>query len=174
MASLARRIAPAAVLGGVAVAVVGLLDPALAKTAPQAAAPVDLGNRAPVQQPGQTQQDQAQQGQTQQDATKQDPGAGTSAQDACAEVEWTQGPASMTPWGPVQVAAAVVDGRICGVQALVYPMGDSRSQRINAYAIPTLDSMASQVGVAFDGVSGATYTTEAYRDSLQQLLDSLG
>jgi len=33
--------------------------------------------------------------------------------------------------------------------------------------------MASQQGVAFDAISGATYTSEAYRESLQQLLDSL-
>jgi uncharacterized protein with FMN-binding domain len=42
---------------------------------------------------------------------------------------------------------------------------------INAYAIPVLDQTAGQVGVQFDNISGATYTTNAYRRSLQSVLD---
>ena len=149
MATLARRIAPAAVLGGVAVALVGILDPALAGTGNATASEPTTGQPA--------------------DST------GTSSAPAtCDNAEQVQGPASMTPWGPVQVEASVIDGRLCEVHAVAYPMGDGHSQRINTVAVPTLDAMASQVGVAFDGVSGATYTTNAYRDSLQQLLDSLG
>ena len=55
----------------------------------------------------------------------------------------------------------------------MWPDGDRRSVEINQYAIPQLDAMATSQGVQFDGVSGATYTTEGYRESLQQLLDSL-
>ena len=44
---------------------------------------------------------------------------------------------------------------------------------INSYAIPQLDAQASQQGVNFDGVSGATYTTDGYRQSLQAIVDSL-
>jgi uncharacterized protein with FMN-binding domain len=38
-------------------------------------------------------------------------------------------------------------------------------------AIPYLDAQAAQQGVSFDGFSGATYTTEAYRQSMQSILD---
>lgn len=141
--SLARRIAPAAALGGVAVTLVAVLDPALAgadRAATRASEAERLG--------GQT----------------------TSP---CASATEQLGPAVDTPWGPVQVAATVTDGQICAVHAVVYPSNDRKSERINASAIPMLDSMATQQGVAFDNVSGATYTTEAYRGSLQQLLDSL-
>ena len=82
------------------------------------------------------------------------------------------GDAAMTPWGPVQVRMDfAADGTICGVQALTYPDGDRKSQMINSRAIPTLDAQAAQQGVEFDGVSGATYTTEAYRASMQSILD---
>lgn len=142
--SLGRRIAPAAALGGVAVALVTLMDPALGGAGRVAAAPTGTGEAEPVQ-----------------------------AGDPCADAQESVGPQVGTPWGPVQVAATVIDGRICEVRALVYPINDRKSERINASAIPMLDSMASEQGVAFDNISGATYTTEAYRDSLQQLLDSL-
>ncbi|CAB5026135.1 MAG: FMN-binding protein [Actinobacteria bacterium] len=56
---------------------------------------------------------------------------------------------------------------------MVWPTGDRQSMQISAYAVPELDAQASQQGVMLDGVSGATYTTEGYRESLQQLLDSL-
>lgn len=141
--SLARRLAPAAALGGVAVTLVVVLDPALAGP-----------DRAPAP-----------------DAVA------SSAQDgqvsACATAQEQVGPAVDTPWGPVQVAATVSEGQVCEVHAVVYPNNDRKSERINASAIPMLDSMATQQGIAFDNVSGATYTTEAYRGSLQQLLDSL-
>jgi uncharacterized protein with FMN-binding domain len=63
------------------------------------------------------------------------------------------------------------DGTVCAVQALTYPDGDRKSQMINSMAIPTLDAQAAEQGVEFDGVSGATYTTEAYRESMQSILD---
>ncbi len=42
---------------------------------------------------------------------------------------------------------------------------------INSRAIPYLDAQAAEVGVEFDSVSGATYTSEAYRESMQSILD---
>lgn len=150
MASLARRIAPAAALGGVAVAVVGILDPALAGAGRHEEA-VALPAATP---------------RTAASATPQPAAACTSGQEVV-------GPQSMTPWGPVQVAATVSDGRLCEAHAIVYPTGDRKSAAINAQAIPMLDSIASEQGVTFDMISGATYTANAYWDSLQQLLDSL-
>lgn len=84
------------------------------------------------------------------------------------------GSAARTPWGPVQVVATVdAAGGVCELHAEVYPDGDPRSQMINSRAIPMLDAAAARSGVEFDTVSGATYTSEAYRSSLQSILDSL-
>lgn len=163
MASLARRLAPAAALGGLAVVIVGIADPAIAKltqdgTTTDAVADstprVDAGSRNAPSPQG--------------DAVTQEDAAA-----ACATGEQVNGDPVMTPWGPVQVAASVDNGTVCFVQAIDWPQNDRKSQMINSYAIPELDSMASQVGTQFDHISGATYTTEAYRDSLQSLLDRL-
>lgn len=166
MASLARRLAPAAALGGLAIVIVGVADPALAghseatATGTQTAtAPVGSGTAQPDTQ---SQPD----AQAQPDTSTQ---SGTSGQSS-GEVT---GQVAMTRWGPVQVAATITDGKLVDVHAVAWPSNDGRSIEINNYAIPILDSEASQVGTSFDYVSGATYTSEGYRQSLQSLLDSL-
>lgn len=92
---------------------------------------------------------------------------------SCDTAEQVMGPSVTTRWGPVQVQAKVADGKLCSVKAVVWPDGDRTSAKISDRAIAILDSAASQEGTAFDSVSGATYTSEGYRGSLQQLLDSL-
>lgn len=68
----------------------------------------------------------------------------------------------------------MVDGTtVCKVYATDWPQNDGRSVQINAYAVPILDQQATDQGINFDGVSGATYTTEGYRQSLQSILDNL-
>ncbi len=152
MAGLVGRLAPAAALGGLAIVVVGIADPALAGH--DAATAVDQTS-APTSQAA-----------TPDVSTKPDVATSDSA-------ETITGPAVQTRWGPVQVAATITNGQLTEVHAVVWPDGDRRSVEINQYAIPQLDPMATAQGVQFDGVSGATYTTEGYRESLQQLLDSL-
>lgn len=178
MASLARRLAPAAALGGLAIVIVGVADPALAghtdatATGTQAAtAAVGSGTTQsnPQTQPNPQSQPETQgqpDAQAQPDTSTQ---SGTTTQ-ASGEVT---GQVAMTRWGPVQVAGTVADGKLTEVHAVVWPTGDGRSIAINDYAIPILDSEASQVGTSFDYVSGATYTSEGYRQSLQSLLDAL-
>ncbi len=96
------------------------------------------------------------------------------AADSCASGgEQITGGAAMTPWGPVQVSATVAGQQVCSVQALTWPASDRKSQMINSYAIPQLDAMANQSPTQFDYVSGATYTSQGYHDSLQSILDSL-
>lgn len=85
----------------------------------------------------------------------------------------TLGPRVSTMWGPVQVAARIVDGRLCAVRALVWPTGNKTSTGISARAIPILDARAVVDGVELDSVTGATFTSDGYRESLQHLLDSL-
>lgn len=80
-----------------------------------------------------------------------------------------------TMWGPVQVAVSVTDGRVTDVQALQAPNGDPRSARISARAIPRLQDQALQAQSSrIDGVSGASYTTQGFEQSLQSALVQAG
>ena len=89
----------------------------------------------------------------------------------CTATEVT-GPVVRTEWGPVQVAAKVQNGQVCAVRTIQYPDGDRKSVSINARALPVIEQQVLAAGDAsFDGVSGATVTTEGYRDSLQAILD---
>jgi uncharacterized protein with FMN-binding domain len=86
-----------------------------------------------------------------------------------------EGPAVSTPYGPVQIAVMVDDGRLTDIIALELPGGDPRSDSINAYAAPILEEMALDAQSAeIDVVSGATFTSLAYTQSLQAALDQAG
>jgi len=80
-----------------------------------------------------------------------------------------------TRYGPVQVQVAVSGSTITDVAVLQYPDGDGRSVQINQYALPqlineTLDAQGSGISM----VSGATYTSQGYLQSLQSALDQAG
>jgi uncharacterized protein with FMN-binding domain len=76
-----------------------------------------------------------------------------------------------TPYGDVQVKAVVSGGRLVKVQALQLPNDRSRSVEISQYAEPILRQEAIQAQSAnIDAVSGATYTSEAYSQSLANAL----
>ena len=77
-----------------------------------------------------------------------------------------------TQFGDVQVEIKVSGGRIVDVQALQLPSDHRRSQSISNYAGPLLRTEALQSQSAqIDGVSGATYTSAAYAESLQGAID---
>ncbi|MET7734264.1 FMN-binding protein [Streptomyces sp. NPDC005402] len=85
------------------------------------------------------------------------------------------GDSIQTRWGPVQVRITLKDGKLTEVTAVTYPTDNPRDQEINSYALPRLRSEALQAQSAdIDTVSGATYTSEGYRQSLQSALDSAG
>jgi uncharacterized protein with FMN-binding domain len=78
-----------------------------------------------------------------------------------------------TKYGPVQVQAQISDGTIADIAVITYPDGDGKSRSINARALPQLRTevlTAQQANI--DTVSGATYTSNAYRQSLQAALDT--
>jgi len=84
------------------------------------------------------------------------------------------GDAVDTRFGPVQVKVTVVDGKITSAEAIDYPNRDPRDQEINSFAIPQLVSEAIAANSAdIDMVSGATYTSEGYIQSLQSALDQV-
>jgi uncharacterized protein with FMN-binding domain len=77
-----------------------------------------------------------------------------------------------TRWGPVQVAVTIASGRITNVTTLTSPNDKQKSISINNRATPILRSEALSVQSAnIDSVSGATYTSEGYAQSLQSALD---
>jgi uncharacterized protein with FMN-binding domain len=77
-------------------------------------------------------------------------------------------------FGDVQVQLTTSGGRITRVSALRLPSSDGRSQEISSFAGPELAQQALAAQSAqIDGVSGATYTSESYRSSLQSALDQL-
>jgi uncharacterized protein with FMN-binding domain len=78
-----------------------------------------------------------------------------------------------TQYGPVQVQISIRSGRIIRADAIDYPQGGSRDREINSYAIPQLDQETLDAQSAnIDTVSGATYTSDGYRQSLQSALDA--
>ena len=84
------------------------------------------------------------------------------------------GDSADTRYGPVQVKITAVNGKITSVDAIDYPQNAPRDQEINSYAIPQLNQEALAAGNAnIDVVSGATYTTDGYIQSLQSALDKL-
>ena len=78
------------------------------------------------------------------------------------------------PYGDVQVQITVKNGKITDVQALAMPTG-GHSGRISNYVAPILRSQAlSAQSANINGVSGASYTSQAYAESLQGALDAAG
>ncbi len=68
----------------------------------------------------------------------------------------------------------MVNGKISAAVAIEYPQNDPRDQEINSFAIPQLQQEAVAANSAqIDMVSGATYTSDGYIQSLQSALDQL-
>ena len=85
------------------------------------------------------------------------------------------GPTSSTPYGPVQVRITVSGHRITGIEALQTPSDASYSRQVAAYAVPILRQEAlSAQSAQIDAVSGATWTSQGYAESLQGAIDRAG
>lgn len=85
------------------------------------------------------------------------------------------GPTEENRYGPVQVRVTLAGNQIVDVEALQLPSDRSRSQQISGYAAPTLRLEALQAQSAqIHTVSGASYTSMGYRQSLQAALDQAG
>ena len=81
-----------------------------------------------------------------------------------------------TRWGPVQVEITVKNGVITSANALAYPDGDRRSLSISQQAIPYLIEQTLGVVKSSEvmGVSGASYTSNGWRTSLQSAIKKAG
>ena len=77
------------------------------------------------------------------------------------------GPLLTTPFSSIQVRAELTRGRLTGVRTLSLSGADAHTQSINARAEPLLRAEALRAGSArIDTVSGATYTSESWIESL--------
>jgi len=81
-----------------------------------------------------------------------------------------------TRWGPVQVEITVKNGVITSANALAFPDGDRRSLSISQQAIPYLIEQTLGVIKSSEvmGVSGASYTSNGWRTSLQSAIKKAG
>jgi uncharacterized protein with FMN-binding domain len=77
-----------------------------------------------------------------------------------------------TRWGPVRVRITVQGGKITTSEAVQYPDENRRDTQINGEALPILGQQAVQEqSASIDTVSGATVTSDGYRQSLQSAID---
>jgi uncharacterized protein with FMN-binding domain len=85
------------------------------------------------------------------------------------------GPAEVTRYGIVQVQVTLSGNQIVDVQALQLPSAKTKSQQISTSAEPRLlqEVLAAQ-SAQVDTISGATYTSIGYQQSLQAALDAAG
>ncbi|GAA1464447.1 FMN-binding protein [Microbacterium thalassium] len=82
------------------------------------------------------------------------------------------GDAANTRYGAVQVAITVSGGEITSVDVPQYPSHDHHDVQINSYALPILvDETISAQSSSISMVSGATYTSQGYIQSLQSAID---
>lgn len=100
--------------------------------------------------------------------------SGTASASATATSVVITGDAVSMRYGTVQVAVTFTGGVITAVQTLQSPTGH-QSDQINANATPILAAEAVKANSAtIDTVSGATFTSQAYEQSLQSAIDRLG
>jgi uncharacterized protein with FMN-binding domain len=104
---------------------------------------------------------------------EQSPVAVAEAPAAAPGAKTYSGAVAQTRWGPVQVSITVTAGKITDVAVPIYPSGNGRDQEINAYALPVLrkETLSAQ-NASINGVSGATVTSDGYKQSLQAALDA--
>lgn len=85
------------------------------------------------------------------------------------------GDAVETGYGPVQVEVTVEGSTITDVTAVAVPQNDGKSAQISAYAIPELQQQAvTAQSASIDGISGASYTSAGFAQSLQSALAQAG
>ncbi|HTJ35576.1 MAG TPA: FMN-binding protein [Dactylosporangium sp.] len=98
--------------------------------------------------------------------------SGPSAPGSPGQAVTLDGPVARTRYGPVQVEVRLQGRTIVDVRPLRWPDANDRDAEISAAALPRLRSevLAAQ-SAHVDTVSGATYTSDGYRRSLQGALD---
>ncbi len=103
-----------------------------------------------------------------------DGGGGGGGNAGEAQARTVTGDAAQTQYGPVQVRITVSGGKITKAEAVQAPKG-GQSDQVTSNAVPKLNQAAVAADSAeIDAVSGATYTSAGYKQSLQSALDKAG
>jgi uncharacterized protein with FMN-binding domain len=85
------------------------------------------------------------------------------------------GAAIDTQYGAAQVRVTVTNGKIVKLEALQLQSRDPHSAQISSGAAPVLEQeILSKQTADVDAVSGATFTSASYTQSVQSALDKLG
>ncbi|MEU4152069.1 FMN-binding protein [Streptomyces sp. NPDC026659] len=101
-------------------------------------------------------------------------GSGGAGSAEAAAPRTVTGKAVQTPYGAVQVRITVSGKKITRAEAVQAPKGGTSDQK-TALSVPKLNQAAVTAGNAdIDSVSGATYTSTGYKQSLQSALDQAG
>ncbi|MEU8714508.1 FMN-binding protein [Streptomyces sp. NPDC048663] len=101
-------------------------------------------------------------------------GSSSGAASGSAQARTVTGQVAQTQYGPVQVRITVSGGKITKAEAVQAPKGGTSDQK-TALSVPRLNQEAVAAGsAAIDSVSGATYTSTGYKQSLQSALDQAG
>jgi uncharacterized protein with FMN-binding domain len=143
-------------------------------TAPATAAPPDPGptTRTPTTQPPTTQTGPTQTGPTQTGPTQTGP---TQTPTTGGATRTLTGDPFDNRYGTVQVQVTLQGNTITGVTTLQMPNSHQRSVEISQQAEPLLLQEVLQAQSAqIDILSGATYTSQSYAQSLQSALDKSG
>jgi len=99
---------------------------------------------------------------------------GQSGQTAAGGVHSATGPTEQYGYGELAVRVTVSKGRITNVTVPTLQTAEQYSQQLAQQVIPMLKSQVLAAGGPhINGVSGATYTSQAYATSVQAALDQL-
>jgi uncharacterized protein with FMN-binding domain len=91
---------------------------------------------------------------------------------AAGPVRTATGQTVTTPFSVIAVRVTLTGDELTRVETVELSGTGARTQAINAHAEPILREEALRAGSAdIDVVSGATYTSESYKDSLQSAID---
>lgn len=98
----------------------------------------------------------------------------TAAPAAASTPRSIDGAVEQTPYGPVQVSVTFAGSTITAVKELQAPNDRDRSVEINSQAAPILlQEVLNSQSARIDTVSGATYTSQGYAQSVQSAIDKL-
>jgi uncharacterized protein with FMN-binding domain len=99
-------------------------------------------------------------------------GSSSTSKAAATATKTVTGTAADTRYGPVQVKVTFTGTKISKIDVVQYPTESGRDQQINSYALPILNQEAMTAQSAqIDAVSGATFTSDGYTQSLQSAID---
>ena len=78
-------------------------------------------------------------------------------------------------YGSIQVVVTVADSKVTAVTTSAVPQNDPRSSQISSQAVPMLvDQAISAQSSSISGVSGATFTSNGFVQSLASALAQAG